>query len=34
MLKRETILQPDLDELLVEDRWARDYARTLLQQKG
>ena len=34
MLKRETILQPDLDELLAEDRWARDYARTLLQQKG
>ncbi len=30
MLKRETIVEPTLDELMEEDRWARDYARTLL----
>lgn len=34
MLKRETIMEPTLEELLAEDRWARDYARTLLAKKG
>jgi len=34
MLKRETILAPELEELLAEDRWARDYASSLLSRKG
>ena len=34
MLKRETILEPTLEELLAEDRWARSYARDFLAKRG
>ena len=34
MLKRETILEPTLEELLAGDRWARSYARDLLATRG
>lgn len=32
MLKRATIMEPTLEELFAEDKWARDYATTLLQK--
>ncbi|MDD6119888.1 MAG: 1-deoxy-D-xylulose-5-phosphate reductoisomerase [Selenomonadaceae bacterium] len=34
MLKRETILEPTLEELLAEDQWARSYARDFLAKRG
>ena len=33
MLKRETILEPELEELFEEDKWARDFARSLLKKQ-
>ena len=33
MLKRETILEPELEELFEEDRWAREFARSILKKK-
>ena len=32
MLKRECILEPTLDELFAEDRWAREFAASLLEK--
>ena len=32
MLKRETILEPELEELFEEDRWAREFAKGLLKK--
>lgn len=32
MMKRETILDPELEELFEEDRWAREFARTILKK--
>ena len=34
MRKRETILEPTLEELLAEDQWARSYARDFLAKRG
>ena len=34
MLKRETILEPTLEELLAEDQWARSYAHDFLARRG
>ena len=33
MLKRETILEPELEELFEEDKWAREFARSILKKK-
>ena len=33
MLKRETILEPELEELFEEDRWAREFAKGLLKKQ-
>jgi len=33
MLKRECIMEPTLEELFEEDRWARDYATEILRKK-
>ena len=33
MLKRECIVEPDLEELFIEDAWARNFAAELLKKK-
>ena len=33
MLKRECIMEPTLEELFEEDRWAREFATEVLRRK-